>query len=117
MKLDTIMKIIYNKVIPFQGFVAINLFGVLFVRKEYKGKINARTINHESIHTEQMKELLYLFFYLLYVLEWLVRLFMTGNAYRNISFEREAYSNEANEDYIKQRRFFAFIKHLRKPKH
>lgn len=105
------MKIIYNKVIPFRGFVAINLFGVLFVRKEYKGRINARTLNHEGIHTEQMKELLYLFFYLLYVLEWLVRLFMTGNAYRNISFEREAYSNETNIKYIKERKYFEFIKY------
>lgn len=105
------MKIIYNKVIPFRGFVAINLFGVLFVREEYKGRINARTLNHEGIHTEQMKELLYLFFYLLYVLEWFVRLFMTGNAYRNISFEREAYSNETNIKYIKERKYFEFIKY------
>lgn len=30
------MKIIYNKLIPFKGFIAINLFGIIFVRKEYK---------------------------------------------------------------------------------
>lgn len=27
------MKIIYNSIIPFRGFAAINLFGVLFVVK------------------------------------------------------------------------------------
>ena len=45
------MKIIYNKIIPFRGFIAINLFGILFAREE----LNAVTINHEKIHTAQMK--------------------------------------------------------------
>ena len=30
------MKIIYNNIIPFKGFKAMNLFGVLFVRKDAK---------------------------------------------------------------------------------
>jgi len=30
------MKIVYSKYIPMPGFVAINLFGVLFVRYEYE---------------------------------------------------------------------------------
>lgn len=110
------MKIIYNNIIPFRGFVAINLFGLLFVRKEYKGKIGARTLNHESIHTAQMRELLYLGFYLAYVIEWCVRLFMRGNAYRNISFEREAYLNEYDAGYLKKRRHFAFTKYLKQVK-
>lgn len=33
------MKIIYNKLIPFKGFYAISLFGLLFVRDE-KGERN-----------------------------------------------------------------------------
>ena len=66
------MKVIYNRIIPFRGFKCINLFGILFVRE---GCVMTRTdFNHESIHTAQMKELLYLPFYLLYVLEWLYRL-------------------------------------------
>jgi hypothetical protein len=40
-----------------------------------------------------MKEMLYIPFYLWYGVEWLVKLFCKGNAYRNISFEREAYDN------------------------
>ena len=111
-----IMKIIYNNIIPFRGFVAINLFGLLFVRKEYKGKIDSRTFNHESIHTAQMRELLYLGFYLAYVIEWCIRLFMRGNAYRNISFEREAYSNESDVEYLKERKHFAFVSYLRQVK-
>lgn len=57
------MKIIYNKLIPFKGFAAINLFGVLFARKECK-PLSERTINHEAIHTAQMRELLYVGFIL-----------------------------------------------------
>lgn len=54
------MKIIYNSIIPFKGFAAINLFGILFVRKGIK--ISEEMINHEAIHTSQMKEMLYVFF-------------------------------------------------------
>ena len=94
------MKIIYNNLIPFKGFIAINLFGVLFVRNEYKKRFESggftTTLNHESIHTEQIKELGYIFFYIWYLIEWLLRL-PFGNAYYNISFEREAYTNEKKQ--------------------
>ena len=94
--------IIYrNKYIPFKGFRAINLFGILFVRGN--ARICERTIRHEAIHTAQMKEMLYIFFYLWYVVEWIIRLFMKGDAYRNISFEREAYANDGNIDYLNVR--------------
>lgn len=113
------MKIIYNKIIPFPGFIAINLFGVLFVREEYRGKLSPTIINHESIHTEQMKEMLYIFFYLWYGIEWFVRLFIQPRyAYRGISLEQEAYSNERNQDYLKTRKRFAwweYIKHRYNP--
>ena len=104
------MKIIRNKFIPFSGYKAMNLFGILFVRGSVI--INERTIRHEAIHTAQMKEMLYVFFYLWYVIEWLVRL-PFGNAYRNISFEREAYSNQGNTEYLSTRRLYSFIKYLR----
>lgn len=67
------MKIVYNNLIPFKGFAAINLFGILFVRGV---KVSEEMINHEAIHTAQMKEMLYVFFYLWYVVEWIVRLFL-----------------------------------------
>ena len=105
------MKIIRNKYIPLKGFRAINLFGILFVRGN--ARISERTLRHEAIHTAQMKEMLYIFFYLWYVVEWIIRLFMKGNAYRNISFEREAYSNEKDLRYLDNRKRFAWIKHLK----
>ena len=105
------MKSIRNKFIPFPGYKAINLFGVLFVRGN--AQVDEKTIRHESIHTAQMQEMLYIFFYLWYVVEWVVRLFMKGNAYRSISFEREAYENEGDLDYLSDRTWFAWIEDLK----
>jgi hypothetical protein len=103
------MKIIENKIIPFPGYKAINLFGVLFVRKG--AKITQKTLNHESIHTAQMRELLYIGFYIIYFFEWLYRLFwyLDGNdkAYSSISFEVEAYNYEAYDNYLENRKPFA----------
>jgi hypothetical protein len=105
------MKTIYNKIIPFKGFAAITLFGVLFVREGVI--VTERIILHETIHTKQRRELLFIPFYILYVLEWLVKLCYYGKqAYRNISFEREAYSNDKDIDYIKKRKRFAFLGYL-----
>lgn len=113
------MKIIYNNIIPFKGFAAINLFGILFVRKDCKDQVDEYMINHESIHTEQMKELAFIFFYIWYAIEWFIKLFKYGDstggdggAYRNISFEREAYNNENNLNYIKNRKKYSWCYYL-----
>lgn len=103
------MKIVRNSIIPFKGFKAINLFGILFVRGN--AVITGADINHEEIHTAQMKEMLYVLFYLWYVLEWLVRLVQYRDAmeaYRNISLEREAYACERDMGYLQRRKAFAW---------
>lgn len=111
------MKIIYNRFIPFKGFFAINLFGTLFVRQE-KGKpqpyVSQRTFNHESIHTEQMKELGYVFFYILYFIEWIFRVLLPpyGSAYRDISFEREAFDNQNDYSYLENRKRYSWVKYV-----
>ena len=70
-------------------------------------------INHESIHIAQQGELLIIPFYLLYLLEWFIKLFFYGSsAYYNISFEREAYTHEYNKDYLKTRTPFSFLKYI-----
>jgi hypothetical protein len=103
------MKMIYNNILPVKGFSAINLFGVLFVRKGVA--VTERMLNHERIHTVQMREMLYVFFYLWYVIEWLLKLIRHGKqSYYNISFEREAYQNDSNLEYLKKRRLFAWVK-------
>lgn len=104
------MRIVRNRILPFgKKYAAINLFGVFFVKEQVY--VTPRLINHESIHTRQQRELLFVPFYILYVIEWLVRLCLNGfhshKAYRAISFEREAYDNDSNPDYLKIRRNYA----------
>lgn len=53
--------------------MAINLFGFVLSRYE----LNATETNHEYIHSLQQRELLWIFFYLFYSLEWLAKLFYT----------------------------------------
>ena len=104
------MKIVHNKFIPFKGYKAINLFGVLFVRNGTL--INEVDVNHEAIHTAQMKELLYIGFLPLYVLMFLWKLIKYRNwdkAYREIPFEREAYMYEGVVDYLVIRKRYNWI--------
>lgn len=107
------MRIIYNNVLPFKGYSAINICGTIFARKS-AFPLPAHTINHEKIHTAQMKELLFVFFYLAYVIEWLVKIVHYGNtrdAYCNISFEKEAYACAYLSKYLKNRKHFAQWRH------
>ena len=105
------MKVIYNKWIPFKGFKCINLFGVLFARKG--AYIGEKTLNHEAIHTAQMKEMLYVFFYIWYFVEWLLELFTYGStAYHTNTFEREAFDNDDNLTYLDTRPRFAWWKYI-----
>ena len=102
------MKVIPNNILPFKGFLFCNVCGLLFIRKEAMDKADDVDYNHEAIHTAQMKELLYVGFYLAYLFEWLYRLvFHTETAYMGISFEREAYDNEKNLNYLDTRKHFA----------
>ena len=107
------MKIVRNRYLPpSRHHVAINLFGVFFVHPNVK--LNDRLINHERIHTAQMRELGYLPFYLIYLIEWFIRLFPKGNAYLSIGFEREAYKHERDYSYLKHRKHYTWIKYLKK---
>lgn len=104
------MKIKYNSKVCPKGFRAINLFGTVFVRSSYG--LSETTINHEAIHTAQMKELLYILFYIWYGIEWLIRLIQyrdAHKAYRNIFFEREAYTYQNDNSYLKKRRTLPFL--------
>jgi hypothetical protein len=76
---------------------------------------NPVLLNHESIHLRQQAELLILPFYIWYITEYLIRLCLYQNhhkAYRSISFEKEAYSNEKEMDYLKNRPFWNFYRYI-----
>lgn len=127
------MKVIYNKFIPFKGFYAITIIKWIFVREEYKrfdgSSIYNKMINHESIHEQQILDftpkmfpswLRYtigsICFYLLYGLEWLFKfipcLITKKSAYRSLCAEQEAYKNERNFDYIKNRSKLSWLKKI-----
>ena len=97
------MKIIYNNIIPFKGFSAINICGLVFARNRFK-PLSEYTINHEAIHTAQMREGLYIGFYILYIIEFLFK------GYNNISFELEANKYEEDLNYLKIRKHYANYK-------
>ena len=117
------MKVVYNRWIPVRGFMAINLVGFIFIRKdlprEYLEESPTRDIllRHERIHMQQMVERLIIPFYLIYIIEWLVRLLACGDsyrAYRRISFEQEAYDHQDDVMYNQRRQLFAFCKYYRR---
>ena len=108
------MKIIENNILPPKGFKAITILNIIFVRKGYT--MSAVDINHENIHWEQEKELMIVGFYLLYVIEFIVRLIAIRNwhkAYRSISFERECYTNERNLSYVESRKHYSWTKYIK----
>ena len=107
------MKVVKNRFIPPIGFAYVNLFGVLFTRRDRL--ISSVELNHEQIHTEQMKEMLYVFFYLWYLIEWFVRLIMLRDShkdYRAISFEQEAYTNQYDLTYLEGRKRYSWLTYV-----
>lgn len=92
----------------------ITLFPFILLRNQ-ADKSNTILINHEKIHLRQQLELMIVFFYLWYVLEyyyWLIKLKNPNKAYKTISFEREAYAMEGNLNYLNSRKFWGFWKFL-----
>lgn len=97
-----------------KGFRGVTFFPFVFLADK-KDKAHTVLLNHERIHIRQQVELLIVFFFVWYFVEYLARLIQYKNrreAYYNISFEREAYANEKDLDYLKKRSFWNFLKYL-----
>lgn len=108
------MLLIISKFWVPKGFSGITIFPFVFVRDVFWAEEKS-FVNHEKIHLRQQLELLIVLFFIWYGLEFLIRLIYYKNfkkAYRNISFEREAYANEHNETYLNTRHFFLFLRYL-----
>lgn len=108
----------------------------IFIR--YDAKVNTTLLNHEKIHLVQQAELLCIglaltflmlifglglfslfglaLFFLWYGIEYIIRLMCYRDfkeAYRNISFEQEAYVMQSDMMYIEHhRKAFAFTEYL-----
>lgn len=106
------MIIVSDRAIKFFGFIlrmngirALAFFPFIFIPSTTI--VDDALINHERIHLRQQLELLVIPFHIWY----LIALYRKG--YMNISFEKEAYTNESNLTYLKKRSIFAFVKYLK----
>ena len=90
------------------NIIAMTIAPFIIIRKGDVLKEN--TLRHEKIHVRQQLEMLIIFFYLWYVVEWILR----GFDYWNISLEQEAYAHENDKNYLKHRKFWAFLKYINK---
>lgn len=107
--------ILPNHLLPLPGFGCINLFGYLLCRDS----ICDKTLRHEQIHTVQMREMLYIGFYLWYIIEWvyqgIVRLFNKDmRPYHFITFEQEAYEHDDDPSYLQTRKRWAWVVYIGK---
>ena len=108
------MILIVNKRLLSGRFKGISLWPFVILQDKQLKK-DQFFLNHEKIHLRQQLELLVLFFYVWYAIEFFVRYIDCRDgmlAYRNISFEREAYRRENDLKYLKKRKFWAFRKFL-----
>lgn len=108
------MVVVVNRFLLRKKFTGICLWPFIIIRKKTL-KNDHVFMNHERIHLRQQAEMLVLPFYLWYGVEFLFRLFQYKNkyeAYRNISFEREAYKNDKDLLYLKGRPFWRFLNYL-----
>ena len=123
---------VINRYLPRRGFTAMTIWPLVFASRE----LTDRERRHEGIHGRQQVETMLLtagimaglafglggispwwmllvpgMFYVLYVLEWAVRLIIYRDrteACRNISSEQEAYLHQDDADYAAARRPFCW---------
>lgn len=107
------MILISKYVLP-KGYQGITLYPFI-VLKHKDLRADDVLIHHERIHLKQQLELFIVLFYIWYGIEFAFRFIQYRNwhlAYRNISFEREAYACENQLSYLKERSRFSFLKYV-----
>lgn len=108
------MIIVSNRAIKFFEFIlrmeiaAIAFFPFIFARSTTE--LTPRLINHERIHLRQQIEMLVIPFYFWYLFEYFTK------SYFQISFEKEAYDNDSNLNFLRTRKMFNFVKYLKNEK-
>jgi hypothetical protein len=94
------------------GIRGLTLFPFIILGE--KSDLNDKVlINHEKIHIRQQLELLILPFYVWYLIDFAVQYLKFKNkqeAYRNIIFEKEAFTNERNLTYLGDRKFLGLLR-------
>ena len=96
------------------GYLGLTIYPFIFLKKKQL-KDDIYLLNHETIHLKQQLELLIIPFFVWYGIEYIFRLIQYRNqflAYKNISFEREAYTYDSDLNYTKNRKFWSFLKYI-----
>ena len=99
------MKIITCSFLPKR--YAYSLFGYILVKG--RSWVDKEIVNHETIHYAQQKELGFILFFVLYFLEFVVKFLCYksfNKTYMSLCFEKEAYANAKNHNYLKTRKHF-----------
>ena len=81
-----------------------------------RGELSEKTITHETIHFFQQVEMLFVFQWILYGLFYVIGRFTKGSwkaAYYGNPFEVEAYANDLDPDYLKERKFWAWTGYVK----
>jgi len=105
---------IMNKV--FGGFSGVTFF-IWQIYRNKTAYLNNTLVRHENIHVVQQIELLFIFQWVIYLINYVVLRFKGLNhydAYRNVCFEREAYENQDDPQYLLNRRTWSWTKYLKK---
>lgn len=118
------MKIVENSILPPKGYKAMTIGPLIFVKKGTV--LSGQEVNHESIHWEQYKETFIIGFFLVYVIEFILKFILRSftieykkdersywnRVYHSLSMEREAYNHQDEPNYIKERKHFAWLKEI-----
>ena len=113
---DTIL----NMLSWFMRVGGISLFPIVILREKHKDPVHQsafiasqRIHTHETIHFQQQLEMLVIFFYIWYAIEFVIRLIQFKSfkkAYRNLLHEKEAYRNESDFRYLQKRKRYAWLR-------
>ena len=104
---------IYTKKKIFNYYTGLSFFIFVWISRLEKDEV--RLMRHETIHFRQQVEMLFIFHWLFYALFYLVAR-MKGHphwiAYRHNPFEIEAFNNDANVNYLKERQPYKWITYV-----
>jgi len=108
------MIVIVSKYLIPVGYKGLTICPFIILKSK-QDKMDIVLINHEKIHIQQQIELLFIPFFVWYFCEYIIRLLQYRDhylAYKNISFEKEAYAYELDLQYLKNRLLWSFLKFL-----
>lgn len=92
--------VIELKILKKWKLLGITIYPFVFVQD----KNDKVTINHEKIHIKQQLETGIIPFFIIYGIEAILK------KYEDISFEKEAYANENDFEYLNKRKHYSWLK-------